>query len=80
MIDLRPELLSRVKPELIKALDRDEQAVIEAAMGELGNKPDAVRLGWLKMRTKDAWTKQRYTMTVARALEKLRRMVEDVGG
>lgn len=76
MIDLRRELLSRVKREFIDALDRDEQAVIEAATGEMGNKPDAVKLGWLKMRTKETWTKQRYTLTVTRALGKLRRMVE----
>ncbi len=43
----------------------------------MGNKPDAVKLGWLRMRTKDSWTKQRYTVTVRRALEKLRRMVEE---
>jgi hypothetical protein len=76
MIDFRPELLSRVKREFIEALDRDEQAVIEAATGDMGNKPDAVKLGWLKMRTKETWTKQRYTITVTRALEKLRRMVD----
>ena len=76
MIDLRSELLSRVKREFIEALDRDEQAVIEAATGEMGNKPDAVKLGWLKMRTKESWTKQRYTLTVTRALDKLRKMVD----
>ena len=43
----------------------------------MGNKPDAVKLGWLRMRTKDSWTKQRYTVTVRRAFEKLRRMVEE---
>ncbi len=76
MSDLRRELLSGVRRELIEALDRDERAVIEAATGEMGNKPDAVKLGWLKMRTKEPWTKQRYTVTVTRALEKLRRMVD----
>lgn len=76
MIDLRRELLSGVRREFIAALDRDERAVIEAATGEMGNKPDAVKLGWLKMRTKESWTKQRYTVTVTRALEKLRRMVD----
>ena len=76
MIDLQRELLSRVKREFIAALDVDEQAAVEAATGEMGNKPDAVKLGWLKMRTKEAWTKQRYTITVGRALEKLRKMVE----
>ena len=75
-IDLRRELLGRVKREFIDALDRDEQAAVEAATGEMGNKPDAVKLGWLRMRTKESWTKQRYTVTVGRALEKLRKMVE----
>ncbi len=76
-IDFRRELLGRVKREFIDALERDEQAAVEAATGEMGNKPDAVKLGWLRMRTKDNWTKQRYTTTVRRALEKLRRMVEE---
>ena len=76
-IDMRKELLGRVKREFIEALDRDEQAAVEAAVGEMGNKPDAVKLGWLRMRTKEAWTKQRYTITIGRAFEKLRKMVED---
>jgi hypothetical protein len=76
VIDLRKELLGRVKREFIEALDRDEQFAVEAATGDLGNKPDAVKLGWLKMRTKESWTKQRYTVTVGRAFEKLRRMVD----
>jgi hypothetical protein len=75
-IDLRKEFLGRVKREFIEALDRDEQAAVEAATGEMGNKSDAVKLGWLKMRTKESWTKQRYTITVGRAFEKLRKMVE----
>ena len=75
-LDLRKEFLGRVKREFIEALERDEQAAVEAATGEVGNKPDAVKLGWLKMRTKESWTKQRYTITVGRAFEKLRRMVE----
>jgi hypothetical protein len=49
---------------------------VEAAIGEMGNKSDAVKLGWLRMRTKESWTKQRYTITVGRAFEKLRKMVE----
>jgi len=54
---------------------------VEAATGEMGNKPDAVKLGWLRMRTKEPWTKQRYAVTVRRALMKLRRMVtEETGG
>ena len=75
-MDLRQELLGRVKQEFIDALDRDEQAAVGAATGELGNKPEAVKLGWLRMRTKESWTKQRYTMTVARALTKLQKMVD----
>lgn len=75
-IDLRKEVLGRVKPEFIAALDRDEQAAVEAAVGEMGNKPDAVKLGWLRMRTKETWSKQRYTVTIGRAFEKLRKMVE----
>jgi hypothetical protein len=76
MVDLGRELWSRVRPDYIAALDRDEQAVIEAATGEMGNRADAVKLGWLKMRTKETWTKQRYTVTVRRALDKLRAMVD----
>jgi hypothetical protein len=79
-LDLRKELLGRVKREFIEALDRDEQAAVEAATGEMGNKPDAVKLGWLRMRTKESWTKQRYTVTVGRAFGKLRKMVEEHEG
>ena len=64
-------------PESFAALTADERAAIEAATGEMGNKPDAVKLGWLKMRTKEAWTTQRYTLTVGRALEKLRRLAAE---
>jgi hypothetical protein len=78
--DLRQEVLKGLKGEYLDALDPEERAVIEASMGEMGNKPDAVKLGWLKMRTKEPWTKQRYTRAFNRALEKLRRMVESRGG
>ena len=74
--DLRQQLLQGLKGEFLAALDPDERAVIEASMGEMGNKPEAVKLGWLKMRTKETWTKQRYTRSFNRAIEKLRRMVE----
>jgi len=74
------ELTGRLTPDLIAALTLDERAVIEAATGELGNKPDAVKLGWLKMRTKESWTKQRYTITVGRALEKIRTRLAVKGG
>ena len=68
--------MERVKRELLDALDGDERAAIEAATGEMGNKPEAVKLGWLKMRTKETWTKQRYTLTVGRALAKLKSRME----
>ena len=72
--------LRHVRQELIDALDDDERAAVSAATGEMGNKPDAVKLGWLRMRTKESWTKQRYTVTVARALAKLQKMVETRAG
>ena len=49
--------------------------MIEVSTGEMGNKPDAVKLGWLKMRTGDAWTKQRYQRALKLVLEKLAGMV-----
>ena len=73
-MSLTPELTARLTPEMIAGLSHDERAAVEAATGELGNKPDAVKLGWLKMRTKEPWTKQRYAVTVARALDKIRKM------
>lgn len=74
-------LTGRLTPDLVAALTLDERAVIEAATGELGNKPDAVKLGWLRMRTSESWTKQRYTVTVARALGKIRTVLAArVGG
>lgn len=74
--DLRQQLLQGLKGEFLAALEPDERAVIEASMGEMGNKPEAVKLGWLKMRTKETWSKQRYARSFNRAIEKLRRMVE----
>jgi hypothetical protein len=41
----------------------------------MGNKPDAVKLGWLKMRTKEGWTKQRYTRALDRVMTRLRELV-----
>jgi hypothetical protein len=75
-LDLQREFLGCMKHAFIEQLDPDERAAVEAATGEMGNKPDAVKLGWLRMRTKEPWTKQRYTVTVGRALAKLRDMVE----
>ncbi len=46
--------------------------LIEVSTGEMGNKPDAVKLGWLKMRTKEDWTKQRYVKALNRTIKKLR--------
>ena len=77
--DLRQELLAGLKPEYIALLDRDERAAVEVSSGEMGNKPDAVKLGWLKMRTKEEWTKQRYNRTFKRALDKLRERVATSG-
>ena len=78
-IDLRRELIGHVRSELIRRLTPDEQAAVEASTGDMGNKPEAVKLGWLKMRTREPWTKQRYALTVGRALKKLRAMVEERG-
>ncbi len=75
-LDLRSELLGRLKQDYVDRLSPDERAAVEAATGEMGNKPDAVKLGWLKMRTKESWTKQRYTITVGRALANLQKMVD----
>ncbi len=69
-----------VSPGVLAALTPDERFAIEAATGDMGNKPDAVKLGWLRMRTKAAWTKQRYTTTVGRALAKLRKAVAEREG
>ena len=74
-LDLRQEFLKALQVQYLDALDQEERAVIEVSLGEMGNKPDAVKLGWLKMRTKETWTKQRYTRTFNRALERLRQMV-----
>lgn len=69
-----------LRPEVLAALTADERAAVEAATGEMGNKPDAVKLGWLRMRTKESWTKQRYTSTVGKALAKLRGVAREREG
>lgn len=71
-IDLKAGFLQSLKREVLATLDAEERAVIEVSTGELGNKPDAVKLGWLKMRTKETWTKQRYVRTLQRTMKKLR--------
>lgn len=74
-IDLKAGFLQSIKREVLATLTAEELAVIEVSTGEMGNKPDAVKLGWLKMRTKESWTKQRYTKALNRTIEKLREAV-----
>ena len=74
-IDLKAGFLQNLKREVLDALSVEERAIIEVSTGEMGNKPDAVKLGWLKMRTKETWSKQRYTKALARTMEKLREAV-----
>ena len=51
-IDLKSGFLQNLKREVLDSLNTEERAIIEVSTGEMGNKPDAVKLGWLKMRTK----------------------------
>lgn len=74
-LDLKAGFLQNLKREVLDALSVEECAIIEVSTGEMGNKPDAVKLGWLKMRTKETWSKQRYTKALARTMEKLREAV-----
>ncbi len=71
-IDLKAGFLQSLKREVLATLTPEERAIIEVSTGEFGNKPDAVKLGWLKMRTRETWTKQRYMKALARTMEKLR--------
>jgi hypothetical protein len=71
-IDLKAGFLQSLKREVLASLSPEERTVIEVSTGEMGNKPDAVKLGWLKMRTKETWTKQRYTKALAQVMKKLR--------
>jgi hypothetical protein len=71
-IDLKAGFLQSLKREVLATLTAEERTVIEVSTGEMGNKPDAVKLGWLKMRTKETWTKQRYTRALERTMQKLR--------
>ena len=75
-IDLKSGFLQNLKRELLATLTPEERAIIEVSTGEMGNKPDAVKLGWLKMRTKETWTKSRYTRALAATMKKLRAEVE----
>jgi hypothetical protein len=70
-IDLKQSFLDQLKGETVRALGPEERAVIEVSTGEMGNKPDAVKLGWLKMRTGEAWTKQRYQRALRKVFDKL---------
>ena len=74
-IDLKSGFLQNLKREVLDSLNTEERAIIEVSTGEIGNKPDAVKLGWLKMRTKETWTKQRYNKALGRTMEKLREAV-----
>jgi hypothetical protein len=71
-LDLKAGFLQNLKREVLAQLTPEERAVIEVSTGEMGNKPDAVKLGWLKMRTKQAWTKQRYTRALTQVMKTLR--------
>ena len=72
--------MQSLKREVLATLTPEERAVIEVSTGEIGNKPDAVKLGWLKMRTKETWTKQRYVKTLNRTMTKLREAVAAQAG
>ncbi len=78
-IDLKAGFLQNLKREVLSALSPEEQTIIEVSTGEMGNKPDAVKLGWLKMRTKEEWTKQRYLKALDRTMDKLREAVAAEG-
>ncbi|GEM_PF-410833 len=79
-IDLKSGFLQSIKREVLQTLTPEERAVIEVSTGEMGNKPDAVKLGWLKMHTRETWTKQRYVKALDRTMKKLRAVVEAESG
>jgi hypothetical protein len=74
-IDLKGGFLQSLKRDVIAQLTPEERAIIEVSTGEMGNKPDAVKLGWLKMRTKETWTKQRYLRALDRVMKRLKDLV-----
>ncbi len=74
-IDLKAGFLQSIKREILAELTPEERAVIEVSTGEMGNEQDAVKLGWLKMRTKETWTRQRYQKALNRTIERLREAV-----
>jgi hypothetical protein len=73
--DLKSGFLQNLKREVLNQLTPEERAVIEVSTGEMGNKPDAVKLGWLKMRTGEVWTKADYTRALKKTMEKLKAAV-----
>ena len=76
-IDLKAGFLQSLKREVLAQLTPEERTVIEVSTGEMGNKPDAVKLGWLKMRTREDWTKQRYTRALDRVMKRLKTLVAE---
>ncbi len=76
-IDLKAGFLRGLKREVFAQLTAEERVVIEVSTGEMGNKPDAVRLGWLRMRTKEEWTKQRHVKALERTMNRLRAIVAE---
>ncbi len=78
-IDLKAGFLQSIKREVLARLTSEERAVIEVSTGEIGNKPDAVKLGWLKMRTGEVWTKQRYTRALDKLMKRLKALVAEEG-
>lgn len=79
-IDLKAGFLQSLKREVLAALSAEERAIIEVSTGEMGNKPDAVKLGWLKMRTGEVWTKPRYTRALKKTMDKLKEAVAREAG
>jgi hypothetical protein len=75
-IDLKAGFLQELKREVLATLSPEERAIIEVSTGEMGNKPDAVKLGWLKMRTKEPWTKQQYMRALGEVMKKLKAELE----
>ncbi|HLK85912.1 MAG TPA: hypothetical protein VKT27_05340 [Candidatus Binataceae bacterium] len=78
-IDLKAGFLQSIKREVLARLTSEERAVIEVSTGEMGNKPDAVKLGWLKMRTGEVWTKQRYMRALDKLMKRLKALVAEEG-
>lgn len=76
-IDLKAGFLQSLKREVLAQLNAEERAIIEVSTGEMGNKPDAVKLGWLKMRTGELWTKPKYTRALKKTMDKLRQAVAE---